>query len=150
MKDLMKYLQEKNTYSKDLLDAWEGFIEMRQEIKKPLTKRALDLRIKKLESLSKIEEEKIAILDQSTAANWQDLYELKNPIQVNNPKWNELKDLGRDVFIIKHGKEEYNTLISSHKAVSGTLDSHLSTMSTFQIAWLYGDSVATDFNNRTT
>lgn len=53
------------------------FIRMRSRIKKPLTNYALQLRLNKLWSLGCTDEERIAIVEQSVGAGWQDFYELK-------------------------------------------------------------------------
>ena len=57
--------------------AWDGFVEMRKKIRKPLTERAQALAIKKLEQHRNRGHDPNAILDQSTLNGWQDLYELK-------------------------------------------------------------------------
>jgi hypothetical protein len=62
------------------LDAWVGFCEMRRRIKKPMTDRAVGLKIKDLEKFRKDGHDIGAILDKSTANNWSDLYEPK-PMQ---------------------------------------------------------------------
>ena len=50
---------------------------MRKLIKRPLTNRALEMIINKLNSLSKDEKEQIKILDQSIINNWQNIYPIK-------------------------------------------------------------------------
>lgn len=59
--------------NKTLLD----FIEMRKEIKKKLTPRALKMILNKLDKLAGDEYTKIKILEQSILHSWQDVYELK-------------------------------------------------------------------------
>lgn len=59
------------------LEAWNGWVEMRKRIKKPMTERAEELRIKDLAAFHAAGEDVGAILDQSTANNWTDLYPLK-------------------------------------------------------------------------
>ena len=56
-------------------DSWDGFVEMRKKIKKPLTDRACTGIINKLDKLGKQNAD--AILDQSTENCWQTVYELK-------------------------------------------------------------------------
>lgn len=58
-------------------DAWAGFLAMRKAIKKPLTPRAVGLIIAKLERLQAAGNDPGAVLDQSTAACWQGVFELK-------------------------------------------------------------------------
>ncbi len=59
-------------------DAWNGYLEMRSKIKKPLTERARDLAITKLETLKQQGEDLAAVLDQSTYHNWQGLFAVKH------------------------------------------------------------------------
>lgn len=56
-------------------DAWSGFEEMRNLIRKPMTDRA---RTGIIDKLQKLRGPPGAILDQSTCNNWQDVYELKD------------------------------------------------------------------------
>jgi hypothetical protein len=57
--------------------AFEDFMEMRKKIKKPLTDKARQLILKRLNELSVNEETQIAILNQSTMNCWQGVFELK-------------------------------------------------------------------------
>jgi hypothetical protein len=56
-------------------DCWEGFVEMRYSIKKPLTARSCQLIFNKLKAL----DESMAneILDQSTMNCWQGIFAIK-------------------------------------------------------------------------
>ncbi len=56
-------------------DCWEGFVEMRYSIKKPLTKRSCQLIFNKL----KTTDEALAneMLDQSTMNCWQGVFHIK-------------------------------------------------------------------------
>jgi hypothetical protein len=65
------------TDNDELVSAIGEFIRMRERIKKPLTDYALRLRLKKLWELGSTDEERIAIVNQSVGACWQDFYELK-------------------------------------------------------------------------
>lgn len=58
-------------------DAWAGYVEMRKKVKKPMTDRAAELRIADLDKFRVAGFDIAAILDQSTANNWTDLYEPK-------------------------------------------------------------------------
>ena len=60
-----------------LQSAYLDFIEMRKKIKKPLTDRALQLIIGKVESLSSDIEIQIAIINQSVEHCWQSVYPLR-------------------------------------------------------------------------
>jgi len=59
-------------------DAWNGFMEMRRAIKKPMTERAISMLINRLEKLKANGHDVNACLDQSTFNNWQDVYPLKD------------------------------------------------------------------------
>lgn len=58
-------------------DAWAGYVEMRKRARKPMTDRAAELRIADLDKFRAAGHDVAAILDQSTANNWTDLYEPK-------------------------------------------------------------------------
>lgn len=66
------------TESRELAEALGEFIRMRARIKKPLTDYALKLRLNKLWKLGKTDEERIAIVNQSIGACWQDFFPLKD------------------------------------------------------------------------
>ena len=55
-------------------ESWAGYVEMRRKIKKPMTDRAAQLRINDLEKFKDTGQDVAAILDQSTASSWTDLY----------------------------------------------------------------------------
>lgn len=62
-----------------LLDALKGWADMRRQIKKPLTERAVSLAMKRLQDISGGQEKiMVAILDQSTMNNWSGLFPLKD------------------------------------------------------------------------
>ena len=71
-----------------LNEAWDAYKEMRKKIKKPLTEYAEKLRANDLIKLWKTVEERIAILNQSTASWRQDLYELKQKAVQPRVNWN--------------------------------------------------------------
>jgi len=60
------------------VEAWNGYVEMRKRIKKPMTGRAEQLRLVDLQKFHDSGYDVAAILDQSTANNWTDLYEPKD------------------------------------------------------------------------
>lgn len=63
-------------------EAWEGFEEMRNKIKKPLTKRAIVLILKELQKIKDAGHCPNASLDQSTIHDWADVYVKKEkPIE---------------------------------------------------------------------
>ena len=66
----------------ELRKAFEDFIQMRKELKSPLTERALELNIEKARKLGAGDPEKMkAIVEQSIEHSWQGLYELKEEKQ---------------------------------------------------------------------
>ena len=74
------------TDNPELVEAIGEFIRMRSRIKKPLTNYALKLRLKTLWKLGKTDEERIAIVEQSVGACWQDFYELKSDVNARKPQ----------------------------------------------------------------
>lgn len=66
------------TDNPELINAIGEFIRMRARIKKPLTDYALTLRLNKLWRLGRTDDERIAIVNQSVGACWQDFFELKD------------------------------------------------------------------------
>lgn len=78
-----------NHFSKELEETIKDFMDMRKTIKKPMTTKALELLIKNLEKLTNLEEEKIAILNQSIEYGWQTVYPLKRKGEIRWKKYNE-------------------------------------------------------------
>lgn len=60
------------------VEAWDGFMEMRKTIKKPMTARAVTMAINKLKAMHDKGHNVGQILDKSTSNCWQDLYEPKD------------------------------------------------------------------------
>jgi len=60
------------------INTWKDFKEMRTKIKKPMTKKAEELLINKLDRLTNDKEEQIAILNQSIMNSWQGVFPLKD------------------------------------------------------------------------
>lgn len=58
-------------------DAWQGYVDMRRTMKKPMTARAEVLVLKTLLQLKEKGHDPNAALDQSTVHNWIDVYEPK-------------------------------------------------------------------------
>lgn len=71
--------REEKTYSADakLNEAILAFIEYRQKIKKPMTDRAIDLLIKKLNEMDPFIPNQIEILNQSIVNGWNGIFPLK-------------------------------------------------------------------------
>ena len=59
------------------LDAWVGFVNMRNATKKPMTDRAVQNLLTKLEKMRAAGQDVAEVLDQSTNACWADVYEVK-------------------------------------------------------------------------
>jgi uncharacterized protein (DUF2225 family) len=84
---------KKPTHSSEFEDAWAGFVEMRKKIKKPLTKRAESLTLKKLETLAPGDKSmQVAILDQSIMLDYLGVFPLKQdsprPNATASQNWN--------------------------------------------------------------
>lgn len=80
-------------------DALHEFIRMRKAIKKPLTIRALELLIKKLQSMSNNSETQLDLLNQSIMNCWQSIYPLQDDNKGNyraNNKSNQTNNGGND------------------------------------------------------
>lgn len=60
------------------VDAWNGFLEMRKTIKKPMTEQGKKLAIGKLKNFLDAGQDIEAVLNESTMNNWQGLFELKS------------------------------------------------------------------------
>ena len=56
------------------IESWLAFLEMRKKIKKPMTERAMELAIKKLDAMRSGGHDVAVILDNSVLNSWQDLY----------------------------------------------------------------------------
>lgn len=61
------------------LPEWEGYIAMRAKMRKSMTPRAIDLRIKELDEMRSAGENIGAVLDQSTMNNWIGVFPVRQP-----------------------------------------------------------------------
>lgn len=96
--------KETITKEKDLLEiciAWKAYVEMRKTIKKPMTEYAKRLRVEDLFKLMRDGEDPIAVLNQSTASNYQDLYPVKEKNNGTKPAGN--KPRSKQGFIEANG-----------------------------------------------
>ena len=66
------------------VDAWNGWVEMRKQRKKPLTERAYNQAIDKLVAFKDKGQNISEILDRSTMNGWTDLYEIKEARNAGN------------------------------------------------------------------
>ncbi len=82
--------------------AYLDFIEMRKKIKKPLTERALQIIIGKVEKLSSDTETQVAIINQSVEHCWQSVYPLKDVTvkPQDSPSENIFAELAREEGIL--------------------------------------------------
>lgn len=78
------------TQNRKLRETLSDFIKMRKAKKKPMTDRALNMLLKKLDELSQNEDEKIRILEESILHTWDTVYPLKTyNAQPQNPQNND-------------------------------------------------------------
>lgn len=91
-------LINQNFSDEELKKTIYDFIKMRNAIKKPLTKRGLELMIKKLYKLTTNIDEQIEILNNSIMNNWQSVYPLKknNEIKNNKGSFDDFKELWKE------------------------------------------------------
>jgi len=68
------------------IEAWKGWVEMREQRKRPLTDRATTRAIKKLEALQAAGHDITELLDRSTISGWLDIYEPKGMANAGNNK----------------------------------------------------------------
>ena len=104
-----------NNCSEELESSIRDFIDMRKTIKKPMTTKALELLIKNLDKLTNLEEEKIAILNQSIERGWQTVYPLKTNNMRNSSKGEikeeEKQEELKEIDISGLTTEEYDLLV---------------------------------------
>ena len=104
-----------NNCSEELESTVRDFIDMRKTIKKPMTSKALELLFKNLEKLTNLEEEKIAILNQSIEHSWQTVYPLKTNNMRNSSKGEikeeEKQEELKEIDISGLTTEEYDLLV---------------------------------------
>lgn len=85
-------------------DAWAGYVEMRKKKRAVMTDRARDLRIKDLAALHAQGQDIGAVLDQSTANGWTDVYPVKERRQEQRQQFDTSR-LG------KHGQATANNAL---------------------------------------
>ena len=69
------------TQNAELIEALEGFIEMRKTKKAPLTERALRLNLSKLDKIGNNDVEKIEIVNESVMRGWLGFFPLKQEVK---------------------------------------------------------------------
>lgn len=104
-----------NNCSEELEITVRDFMDMRKTIKKPMTSKALELLFRNLEKLTNLEEEKIAILNQSIEHGWQTVYPLKTNNMRNSSKGEikeeEKQEELKEIDISGLTPEEYDLLV---------------------------------------
>ena len=68
---------ENYTSDADIQSSIHDFIEMRKTLKKPMTEKALQMMLTKLDGLASTKKDKIDIINQSVLNSWQSVYPLK-------------------------------------------------------------------------
>lgn len=76
------------TDNPNLIESIKSFIKLRKALKAPLTDRALELNLKKLDKFASNDEEKIAVIEQSIERGWKGLFALKSDEKHEDPKDN--------------------------------------------------------------
>ena len=81
---------ESSSQNPDLLRALDDFAAMRDKLKKPLTRRAAELLLQKLETLADQDDRrKIKILEQSIMNSWQGVFELRQEDEQALETWRQ-------------------------------------------------------------
>lgn len=62
-------------------DAWQGYLDMRKKIRKPMTPRAITLVVNALQKMKDSGQDVGEVLDQSTMNSWQGVFEVKGSRQ---------------------------------------------------------------------
>ena len=74
---------ENYTINEDLREALKSFVEMRKELKKPITIKGLKIALGKLDKMALDDLTKIDIVNQSIEGSWFGLFPLRNNNQYN-------------------------------------------------------------------
>ena len=74
---------ENYTINEDLREALKSFVEMRKELKKPITIKGLKIALGKLDKMALDDLTKIDIVNQSIEGSWSGLFPLRNNNQYN-------------------------------------------------------------------
>ena len=80
------------TENAELIEALEGFVEMRKKVKAPLTEHALSLLLKKLDGLGHSDAEKVEIVNQSVMNNWKGFFALKQEVRQHGTGRNDSRE----------------------------------------------------------
>lgn len=88
-----KIIEKGYTNNFDLQETILDFMDMRIKIKEPMTDKAIDLLLKKLDKLAKTDDMKIEILEQSILSNWKSVFPVKGGNETATNKQNNKRDL---------------------------------------------------------
>lgn len=89
-------------------EAWAGYVEMRKKKRAVMTPRAMELRIADLAKLRDAGQDVGAVLDQSTANGWTDVYPVKERRAISRPNNEQFFDSNR---LGKHGQATANAAL---------------------------------------
>lgn len=119
-KNIKNIKERENTKEKEvpqeLAEALEAFEEMRKKIKRPLTDRARNMLMKKLEGFSKDVATQIRILNQSTMNCWLDIYQLKELRELPKIDTLPVYDTANNTTVSKETEEELLRLMKGGTA----------------------------------
>lgn len=79
-------LFEEYTSNDNLISALRDFAKFRQEIKKPMTERAIKLLLTELDKIANSDEEKIELLNKSIMNGWKSVYPIQNKQNTNTAR----------------------------------------------------------------
>ena len=82
-KETLNSIIENYTINEDLREALKSFVEMRKELKKPITIKGLKIALGKLDKMALDDLTKIDIVNQSIEGSWLGLFPLRNNNQYN-------------------------------------------------------------------
>ena len=82
-KETLNSIIENYTINEDLREALKSFVEMRKELKKPITIKGLKIALGKLDKMALDDLTKIDIVNQSIEGSWFGLFPLRNNNQYN-------------------------------------------------------------------
>lgn len=106
--------------NRELQEALDGFIKMREEMKKPLTERALKMVLSKLDELSKNvnakDRYKIESLNQSVLNNWAGVFEVKE-FKDDQADTSQLEDLDKAYreYLEEHREEPFSERLTMNE-----------------------------------
>lgn len=101
----INYIIDDFTSNADLKEAIKDFIDMRKQIKKPMTDRAIKLLLRDLNKLSSDDGTKIEILNQSIQNCWKGIFPLKKEGQHGSNTGNNQQNKGKYAGIRVKTKE---------------------------------------------